>query len=139
GYTRIDGDFFITTEDNMSSDIGAGNINSTAGDITRWIRAILSGRGGLSMEQVRRMEEIPAGNQAYALGLTKNDVGYGHGGGHPGYTNNVVYNEANDIAIIVVAPFIDYGVDDPSRLIRGHEVRETVLREAFLRYEEGGR
>ncbi len=134
GYTRIDGDFFLTVEDNMSSDIGAGNINSTAGDVTRWIRAILSGHGGLSKQQVQRMEEIPLGNQAYALGLTKNDIGYGHGGGHPGYTNNVVYNEEHDIAIIVVSPFIDYGIDDPSRLMRGHEVRETIAKQAFLRY-----
>jgi len=45
--------FFDMTEDNMSSQVGPGNIISTPADMARWIRALFSGRGPLEAETDR--------------------------------------------------------------------------------------
>lgn len=108
GYSNEGAGFFETTEDNMSSQIGPGNIISTPRDMARWIRALLSGHGPLSGAQIARMTTRPAGNSGYALGIGTYELGLGHSGAHPGYVNLVVYNPLDDVAVVVVTPFIDY-------------------------------
>jgi hypothetical protein len=55
------------------------------------------------------MTAIPEGNTTYALGIGRQaGVGIGHTGAHPGYVNLVCYNPVNDLAIVVVQPYIDY-------------------------------
>ncbi len=104
-----DGTGFIeVVEDNMSSQVGPGNIISTPADMARWIRSLLSGRGPLSKEQIARMTKVPAGNATYALGIGSTPIGLGHSGAHPGYVNLVVYNPDDDVAVVVATPFIDY-------------------------------
>ncbi|HOI23763.1 D-alanyl-D-alanine carboxypeptidase [bioreactor metagenome] len=100
--------FFEIAEDNMSSQVGPGNIISTPVDIARWIRSILSGRGPLTKEQIARMTLVPAGNATYALGIGNSLLGMGHSGAHPGYVNLVGYNPDDDVAVVVATPFIDY-------------------------------
>jgi D-alanyl-D-alanine carboxypeptidase len=100
--------WFETVEDNMSAQIGPGNITSTPSDISKWIRTLLSGNGPLRKEQVERMMAVPPGNTAYGLGISNTDVGVGHSGAHPGYTNFAAYNPDDDVAVVVVTPFIDY-------------------------------
>ncbi len=110
GYARLesDEDFVEVTECNMSDQIGPGNIVSTAADMGRWIRALLSGKGPLCKEQVARMTSVPEGNTTYALGIGNSEVGAGHSGAHPGYVNLVAYHPADDVTVVVVTPFIDY-------------------------------
>lgn len=110
GYARMrsDDDFAEVTECNMSDQIGPGNIVSTAADMGRWIRTLLSGRGPLSEEQVARMMRVPEGNSTYALGIGNSEAGAGHSGAHPGYINLVAYHPPDDVAVVVVTPFIDY-------------------------------
>ena len=100
--------FFEFMEDNMSSQVGPGNVISTAADLAHWMRALLSGKGPLSTEQVARMTLVPAGNASYALGIGNTPLGMGHSGAHPGYVNQVVYNPDDDVALVVATPFIDY-------------------------------
>ena len=100
--------FFDFVEDNMSSQVGPGNVISTAADLARWVRALLSGRGPLSKEQIARMTLVPAGNASYALGIGNTILGVGHSGAHPGYVNLAVYNPDDDVALVVATPFIDY-------------------------------
>ena len=122
GYTRVrSGDDFIeTTEYNMSDQIGPGNIISTAADTGRWIRTLLSGRGPLGKEQVARMASVPKGNTTYALGIGNSEVGVGHSGAHPGYVNIAAYHPGDDVAVVVVTPFIDYSkVSEQLALITG--------------------
>lgn len=108
GYV-IDGDESMEfSEDNMSSQVGPGNIISTAGDLARWVRTLLSGRGPLSKEQVLRMRTVPKGNATYALGLGNTPIGVGHTGAHPGYVNFALYNPDDDVAVVIATPFIDY-------------------------------
>lgn len=110
-----DGTGFVeTTEDNMSSQVGPGNIIGTPADMARWIRALLSGRGILSKEQIAKMTTIPSGNATYALGIGSSaGLGLGHSGAHPGYVNLVVYNPQDDVSVVVVTPFIDYSKLEP--------------------------
>ena len=100
--------FFDIVEDNMSSQVGPGNVISTAEDLAHWVRGLLSGKGPLSSEQVARMTLVPAGNATYALGIGNTILGMGHSGAHPGYVNLAVYNPDDDVALVVVTPFIDY-------------------------------
>jgi D-alanyl-D-alanine carboxypeptidase len=108
GYV-IDGtDFFEFSEDNMSSQVGPGNVISTPADLARWVRTLLSGRGPLSKEQILRMRTVPTGNTTYALGLGNSPLGVGHTGAHPGYVNFSLYNPDDDVAVVIATPFIDY-------------------------------
>ena len=126
GYTRWDAEFFSTVEDNMSCQVGPGNIISTPHDIVTWIRTILSGRGPLTKEQIQRMKVIPEGNTTYALGIGESKVGYGHSGAHPGYMNFAAYNEEHDIGVVVVAPFIDYDAGNMDRLLSLLELMQNL-------------
>jgi hypothetical protein len=42
------------------------------------------------------------------LGLGNSPAGVGHTGAHPGYVNLVAYNPDDDVAVVVVTPFVDY-------------------------------
>jgi D-alanyl-D-alanine carboxypeptidase len=119
GYTRKDGVFFETVEYNMSDQVGPGNIISSPADMATWARTLLSGRGPLTKEQVKRMATEAEGNKSYGLGLGNTSVGVGHTGGHPGYVNLVAYNPDDDVAVVVVTPFIDYDkkLDDHMALL----------------------
>jgi D-alanyl-D-alanine carboxypeptidase len=108
GYANGGAGFIPFVEDNMSDQVGPGNIVSTPADMAHWMRALLSGRGPLTKEQVARMMEVPAGNTTYALGLGNSPVGIGHSGAHPGYVNLVVYYPEGDVSVVVATPFIDY-------------------------------
>ncbi len=110
GVARLapDEKFQDATECNMSDQVGPGNIISTPRDITRWMRALLSGRGPLNEKQVARMTALPEGNTTYALGIGSTESGRGHSGAHPGYVNLVTYSPEDDTAVAVVTPFIDY-------------------------------
>ncbi len=129
GYSSDGSGFFETIEDNMSSQIGPGNIISTPSDVAKWIRTLLSGRGPLTGEQITRMTTAPAGNTTYALGIDNSEAGKGHSGAHPGYVNLVAYNPEDDVAVVVVTPFIDYSklVEHLALLIDvGKEARNIV-------------
>ncbi len=108
GYVSGGSGFSEINEDNMSSHVGPGNIISTPSDVAHWARALLSGRGPLTKEQIARMTAVPAGNTTYALGIGNSELGMGHSGAHPGYVNIVGYNPNDDVAVVVATPFIDY-------------------------------
>jgi D-alanyl-D-alanine carboxypeptidase len=108
GWVSDGSGFTAFAEDNMSSQVGPGNVISTAADLARWVRALLSGRGPLTAAQVARMTLVPAGNATYALGIGNTPIGMGHSGAHPGYVNLAVYNPDDDVSVVVATPFIDY-------------------------------
>ena len=112
GYSRQKASeaFIEKTRDNMSLQVGEGNVISTPADAARWMRMILSGQGPLSKAQIARMTMIPAGNESakYALGfISSSAIGIGHNGAHVGYLNLVVYNPVDDVAAVVVFNYTD--------------------------------
>lgn len=110
GYSNRGTGFSETTEDNMSANVAEGNIIGTPADMARWIQTLLSGKGPLSREQIKRMTTPPAGTtQGYALGIQSYaDIGMGHTGAHQGFMNLVAYNPQDELTIVVVLPFIDF-------------------------------
>ena len=136
GYTRWDAEFFITTEDNMTSNIGAGHIISTPKDMARWIRPLLLAQGPLSELTIETMKTVVEGNSNYSLGLSHSALGVGHSGAHPGYMNIVVYNEEHDAAIVMVAPFIDYNEGNMEHIIAALTVMQEIMSEALTIMEK---
>ncbi|NCC13723.1 MAG: class A beta-lactamase-related serine hydrolase [Spirochaetia bacterium] len=130
GYSRWDAEYFDTTEDNMSSNIGAGNIIATPKEMARWIHALLTDESILSPQQRERMKQIPQGNNAYALGLSKIDGWIGHTGAHPGYMNFVQYHEESNISLVLVAPFIDYNEGDMEHVAAASAVLLAIMEDA---------
>jgi hypothetical protein len=53
------------------------------------------------------------------LGLGNSPAGVGHTGTHPGYVNLVAYSPDDDVAVVVVTPFVDYDkkLDDHMALL----------------------
>lgn len=108
GYVNAGEGFQPISEDNMSSQLGPGSVNSTAADMTRWIGTLLSGKGPLTEQTVAEMTTVPTGNATYALGIGSTELGLGHSGAHPGYVNLVQYDPKQNVSLDVVTPFIDY-------------------------------
>ncbi len=111
GYSNLGAGYKETTEDNMSANVAEGNIISTASDLAKWIRTLLSGSGPLNSNQVSRMIAIPPGNEPkqYGLGIQRySDIGYGHTGGHAGYMSLSAYNPQDDLTVVVLLPFLDF-------------------------------
>lgn len=131
GYTRWDAEFFDTTEDNMTSNIGAGQIISTPRDMAQWIRTLLKAKGPLSENTLAEMKTIVEGNSNYSLGLSHSVLGLGHSGAHPGYMNIVFYNEDYDTSIVLVAPFIDYNGGNMEHIIATLTVMQEIISEAL--------
>ena len=111
GFSNEGNGYRETTEDNMSANVAEGNIISTAADLAKWIRTLLSGNGPLNKDQVARMITIPPGNESarYALGIQRNnDIGYGHTGAHLGYMSLSAYNPQDNLTVVVLLPFLDF-------------------------------
>lgn len=108
GYVNAGEGFQPVTEDNMSSQVGPGSVNSTPADMARWIGTLLSGKGPLSSQTVSEMTTVQPGNATYGLGIGSTELGMGHSGAHPGYVNLVQYDPKQDVSVVVVTPFIDY-------------------------------
>lgn len=107
----IDGNPGIeTSEDNMSPHVSEGNIVSTAGDITKWIKLLLTGQAGVNSENVELMTEMQIADDAhglYGLGLVFNDgIGYGHDGAHLSYVSTLRHNQETGITVLASANFI---------------------------------
>lgn len=108
GYVNAGEGFQPVTEDNMSSQVGPGSVNSTPADMARWIGTLLSGKGPLTSQTVSEMTAVAPGNATYGLGIGSTELGMGHSGAHPGYVNLVQYDPKQDVSVVVVTPFINY-------------------------------
>lgn len=111
GFSNEGSGYRETTEDNMSANVAEGNIISTAADLARWIRTLLSGSGPVNKNQVTRMITIPPGNEEkqYGLGVSRySDIGYGHTGAHLGYMSLSAYNPQDNLTVVVLLPFLDF-------------------------------
>lgn len=109
GYMNINDTVTNTTEKNMSEHVAEGNLISTPEDLAKWIKLLITGRAGVSSENVALMKIMhPAGPLIghYGLGLVLDKAGYGHDGGTRSYISFMRYNPENDITIIMLCNFI---------------------------------
>ncbi len=113
--------FENTPEDNMSFNVAEGEAVSTPADIIKWIELLLTGKAGISPQNVALMEEMKMGDAVhgvYGLGLTFTEgTGYGHNGVHLSYLSNVRYNPANKTTVLMVANFFKVGSPNEADLL----------------------
>ncbi|BAH48489.1 serine hydrolase domain-containing protein [Rhodococcus opacus] len=108
GYTTLDPVRGVTDSTSWSPTqaYSAGQMISTAGDLTQWIR--LLGRGDLLTPelQAERLRWQPLGdnddNWHYTFGLEENSGWIGHNGAIPGYMSYAVYHPALDATIVLL-------------------------------------
>ncbi len=95
------------TESNMSGNVAEGNLLTTADDLSKFIRMLLKGDGGLNLNTInntmmdcRATGDVGAGG--YGAGLMHwNNMGYGHNGAHEGFLSYMVGDPENDLAIVL--------------------------------------
>lgn len=111
GYVLFDGQAIACTEYNYTYDPGSGNLVTTLTDLTRWIRRLMKGEGGISSGQIARMCDVFSDSH-YGLGtmhLINNgkDLGYGHNGGTNGYLTYAFHDPATDISFVIQCSLLD--------------------------------
>jgi D-alanyl-D-alanine carboxypeptidase len=104
-----------TSEDNMSIHVTEGDIVSTPANITRFMELLLTGNAGISPENVALMKEMEVADAergVYGLGLSVDELGYGHNGAHLSYMSILRYNPATKTTVLIVANFFKIGVSE---------------------------
>jgi D-alanyl-D-alanine carboxypeptidase len=111
GYLTRNGVATDSTLDNLSENVGEGNIITTTHDLARWIRALLNGQTRLGPSAVEQMTQMrPTGdvNGSYGLGIAYDStLGYGHAGAHVGYMTIAFYDPQADTNIVVMVNNLD--------------------------------
>ena len=99
------------TLDNMSENVGEGNIITTMRDHAKWIRALFTGGTPLKEPALREMMAVRPtgdGDNAYGLGLAYTPgLGFGHAGAHVGYITVCFYDPVSDSNILVMINHLD--------------------------------
>ncbi len=111
-----------TTEQNMTYDIGEGNMISSIEDLCNFFEALFNGNSGVDFVKVNNymMDCRPTsdvGSRSWGAGLEYlNGLGYGHGGDAMGYTTHCVYDPENDLMITFFFNCwnFKYGEENPS-------------------------
>jgi D-alanyl-D-alanine carboxypeptidase len=111
GYGYNNGTLMDATVDNMSAHVAEGNVISTPRELATWIKALISGRAGLSTATVAKMTAVltteSGGN--YGLGVFHvSGLGYGHNGGHNGYMTAAFYDPTQEVAVVAFFSVLDW-------------------------------
>lgn len=125
GYSYYRGKAYDSTQDNMTPHVAEGNVISTLSDLGNWTRKLFRGEAGPNAATVAMMEE---GTEKGAYGLGNSYVkglGFGHDGGHAGYSTVAKYDPAQDVTVIISAGAISF--DD---IVNYYEYLHDMGREA---------
>ncbi|MFH1873800.1 MAG: serine hydrolase domain-containing protein [Pseudomonadota bacterium] len=105
GYLWNQGFTTDVTLDNMSPHVAEGNAITTPENLTRWIKALLTGAAGVEQTYVDMMMDVQATSipqYYYGLGINYTPgLGYGHDGAHMGYLTVMRYDPDYDVAFII--------------------------------------
>jgi D-alanyl-D-alanine carboxypeptidase len=111
GYLYQNGSSLDATLDNVSLNLGEGNIISSAADMNEFIRALWSGRLGLDVNSLAQMTEfLPATdyNLEYGLGVSRSpELGWGHDGAHAGYMSTVRFDPKSGVSLVLAVTNLD--------------------------------
>lgn len=94
------------TEQNMSANVGEGNMISSARDLGRFYHLLLQGKAGVSMLNVSAymlnfVPTSPTSSTSYGAGLYHyKNLGYGHGGDGSGFTIRCFTDPDKDFTIL---------------------------------------
>jgi len=96
---------FDLTEQNMTYDIGDGNMISSTEDLNKFLKLLINGDAGISslnvnnyMMDCRPISDIGAVSVGFGLEYY-NNLGYGKGGDGAGFTIRSFYDPSNNIMI----------------------------------------
>lgn len=105
GFVYYDGQNTPVESDNISFQLGNGNLVTTSRDLAKWGRALYSGKGGVDTEHVKQMTTVVSPMQigGYGLGTIYSEgLGYGHSGGIVGYLSFMLSQPEEDFTIVIV-------------------------------------
>ena len=110
GYLREkDGKVRSATERNPSVFPGSGNMVSTMRDMTRWLRRLYAGQGGLNLAMLKEM--TGDGKLDYALGTMRfHRTAFGHNGVFNGYFSCHYYDTATGLSWVLVCNAMSGGI-----------------------------
>lgn len=120
---RMNSEWKIETEGDMSIPLGAGGIVSTPTDLCVFAKALFNGQL-ISKESLNLMKPAKEGDYGFALyDIPFNDMnGLGHGGNIDAFASNLTYFEEKNISVAVSCNGANYGV---------HDVGVAVMSEVF--------
>jgi D-alanyl-D-alanine carboxypeptidase len=122
------------TYQNMSANVAEGNLITTPDDLARFARHLFRGQGVLSSYTVNMVMLTPLMPpdtvQHYVCGAEYyRNLGYGHGGNHPGYNSLMVSDPVNDFTCVV---FINaWNVTKPGSTGIIEQVTDVIYESAY--------
>lgn len=120
---RMNTDWDIETEGDMSIPLGAGGIISTPTDLCHFAEALFGGKL-ISIESFKLMK--PVDNDSYGFGLEYQIIddmnGFGHMGDIDAFTSTMAYFEESNLCFALTCNGSNYGK---------HDIAIAVLREVF--------
>ena len=106
GYLYDQGQSEPFEAENMSYQIGNGNLVGTLHDLSTFAKLLFTGRAGLDMKYVEMMMDTVQIDDAKGYGLGCEHVyglGYGHSGAIHGYLSGMYYDPDNDLSIAIIS------------------------------------
>jgi D-alanyl-D-alanine carboxypeptidase len=125
------------TEQNMTYDVGEGNMISSTNDLNKFFKLLINGDAGISslnvnnyMLDCRPMHDIGAVSQGAGLEYF-NNLGYGHGGDGTGFTIRSFYDPSTNIMITGLFNCWNYkdGADNASYFMEQQNILYYLLYE----------
>ncbi len=142
-YGWLSGESINLTSQNMSANVGEGSIITSARDLTRFYKLLLSGKAGIRMALISNyltatVPISPSSTAGYGMGIFHyNLLGYGHGGDGAGISVKCYSDPTNDFTVMVLTNCWNFsnGPGDMTPLIEQtlilhdlmYEVKELVL------------
>lgn len=115
---RMQSEWVLEPEGDMSIPLGAGGVISTTKDLCLFSEALFGGQliSNESVEQMHPVEDEEYGFALYelAIGDTK---GIGHGGAIDAFTSTLIYNKENNLSLAVSCNGSNFGKHDVARAV----------------------
>lgn len=120
----LSGENINLTTQNMSANIGEGNVISSARDLSKFYHLLLNGKAGIKMTYVSNymMACVPTSqinSSGYGMGLFRYlNLGYGHGGDGSGMSLKCFSDPENSFTVLVLTNCWNFknGENDPGPL-----------------------
>ena len=114
GYWVYNGQPAYIDNDNMSENLGEGNLVSTPANLARWIRRLIKGETAITPDSIAQMTECvtrTTPTSCYGLGIITAqgaEAGAGHNGAHQGYMSLMLHDPEKDITTVIFANLTNF-------------------------------
>jgi D-alanyl-D-alanine carboxypeptidase len=133
----LSGETVNLTTQNMSANVGEGNVITSARDLNKFYQLLLSGQAGIEMTYVSNymMDCVPTSQTSstgYGMGLFHyENLGYGHGGDGSGISVRCYVDPTNNFTVFVLSNCWNYnnGESDDSLLYEQTSLLHNLMLE----------